>query len=129
MKHLILQDDELSYMVYYRPKDKCKMYEIIYRSQKEYWKVFDTKNEPSDNLLNFITLKLNNNGFKVVDITKEIDEKINVYGDLEIDSFFYKGRKIHELATGYGFFDSKWSYITCKTIEQVINYLDNEVVK
>lgn len=124
MKHLILQDDKLSFMVFYRPTDKAKMYEIVFKAQQHYWK---SDYENSDwGLLLTIIIKLRENGFKCVDITKEIDDKINVYSDLEIDSFFYKKRKIHQLATGYGFFDKDWAYNTCETIEQAIDYLDKE---
>lgn len=127
MKHLILQDDELSLMVYFRPKDKAKVYEIIFKAQQYYWKAHETGNEGDWSLIFYIKECLNERGFKVVDITKEIDDKINVYSDLEIDSFFYKKRKIHELATGYGFFDKNWSYNTCKTIEEAIGMIDKVV--
>ena len=123
MKHLILQDDNLTYMVYYRPKDKAKMYETIYRSQQSYWKK-GTKRQGGLLLINYITQWLNEKGFKVVDITKEIDNKINVFNDLEIDSFNYKYRTIHELSSGFGFFDNWLSFTTCDTIEQAIDIID-----
>jgi hypothetical protein len=126
MKHLILEDDKLSFMVFYRPQDTAKMYETIFRAQHYYWKSIDNGNKHDFSLIFYIKECLNERGFKVVDITKEIDDKINVYRDLEIDSFVYKKRKIHQLATGYGFFDKDWAYNTCETIEQAIDYLDKE---
>ena len=124
MKHLILQDDRLSYMVYYRPKDKARMYETIYHSQQSYWKTIDVPTQVL--LINYITQSLNSQGFKVVDITKEMDNKINVFNDLEIDSFNYKNHKIHDLASGFGFFNGCLSFTTCNTIEQAINIIDRE---
>ena len=121
MKHLIIKDHELSYMVYYRPKDKAKMYEVIYKAQQDFW-----SHNLGFELLNFITKKLNENGFKVADLSQEIKQSVNVRCDFSESSFFYKEIKVKENSYGYWFRIGTAIY-TCKTIEEAIKIIDKEV--
>lgn len=123
MKHLILKDDELSLMVYFRPKDKAKMYEIIFNSQQDY---NQNKDKYSLSLLPYIVSKLQLNGFKVVDMTEELKDCLNVYDDLGIDYLIYKGIKIYSYLYGYGF-RLQETFTATKTIEEAIKIIDLEV--
>lgn len=127
MKHLILQDDELSFMVYYQPRKKGQMFDLIFKSQQEYWKS-DYENSDWGLLLTMI-IKLQENGFKCVDITKEIDDKINVYSDLEIDSLVYRGVKIIQSQYGFSFYSNQSykSFNSVLNIEDAIKIIDKEL--
>lgn len=128
MKHLFLKDDELTFMVYYQPKQKAKLYELIFKTEQNYWK---SDYENSDwGLLSTIIIKLQENGFKVKEITQELKEAIEVYDDLAEDSFDYKGITINEsMYSGYCFYlnDSTKSFHSCATIEEAIETIDKEL--
>ena len=122
MKHLILQDHNLSYMVYFRPKDKAKLYQTIFLSQQKYW---GYGKHPLE-LLNYITLDLNKNGFKVVDISQEIKEIIDIRCEFSDSSFIY--RKIRVWFDPYGLhYHHKGRLTTCKSLEEAINLIDKEL--
>ena len=109
-------------MVYFRPKDKAKLYETIFLSQQKYRL---EKHNPLV-MLNYITLDLNKNGFKVVDISKEINEMCYVRCDFSAYSFFYKGKRISQNEYGY------WCILnerlhTCKNLEDILKIIDEEV--
>ena len=127
MKHLFLEDDETKLMVYYPPKKKALLYELVFKFEKEYWYLHDTEKEPSESLLWFIYFKLQENGFKVVDITTEEKEAINVYDDLTEDSFTYRGVLVSQsMYGGFSFWVGK-TLNTCLTIEEAINTIDKEL--
>lgn len=123
MKHLIIKDHKLSCMVYFRPKDKAKMYEIIFKSQQVYNR---NKDKYTLSLLPYIISKLQLNGFKVVDMTEELKDCLNVYKDLGNDYLMYKGIKIYSYFFGYGF-ELQGTFTTTKTFEEVIKIIDKEV--
>ena len=120
MKHLFLQDNNLSYLVYYRPKDKAKMYETIYKAQQDFW-----SHNYGYELLDFITKKLNENGFKVNDLSQEIKEMVNVCCDFSENSFFYGTTRVMENSYGYYFRLGETTH-TCKTIDEAIAIIDKE---
>lgn len=120
MKHLILHDHNLSYLVYFRPKDKAKMYEAIYKAQQDFW-----SHNYGFELLDFITKKLNENGFKVANLSQEIKEMVNVCCDFSENSFFYGTTKIMENSYGFCFRLGNATH-TCKTIEEAIAIIDKE---
>jgi len=119
MKHLILQDHNLSYLVYFRPKDKAKMYETIYKAQQQYW----SQSYGNFELLNYITLKLNRNGFKVADISQEIKEMVDVRCGFSPTSFVYGKTRIFENSYGFWFKLDNATH-TCKTIDEAIAIID-----
>ena len=121
MKHLILQDHNLSYMVYFRPNDKPKLYRTIFLSQQRYWQ---QENNPLE-LLNYITLDLNKNGFKVVDISQEIKQAVYIRSDFNEESFVYKGVRVRVNQFGYTF-RTKEKIHSCKDIDLVFMVIDKE---
>ena len=121
MKHLILQDNKLTYMVYFRPKDKVKMYEILIEAQKKFW-----KDELDMELIDYTKSLLNSNGFKVVDISDEIKDKLSLRTDFSDDYFTYKGIRVY--ISRYGLHYRYQGRLTaCKTIEEAIKMIDKEV--
>lgn len=122
MKHLIIQDHNLLYLVYFRPKDKAKMYETIYKAQQDFW-----SHNYNYELLNYITLKLNEQGFKVCDITNEMKNRVYLRSDFDEDRFFYRNILIRENGQSGFTFRIKQSYFSCKTIEDAIKLIDKEL--
>lgn len=120
MKHQIIEDNGLSYLVYYRPKDKAKMYETIYHAQRDFW-----LGKTGLNLINFITTKLNEQGFKVCDLTAEIKERIYLRCDFDDNAFSYKNIRVRESAFGFSF-RIKDTRFACETIADVIKLIDKE---
>lgn len=122
MKHLIIQDHNLSYLVYFRPKDKARMYEIIYKAQQKYF----SQDYGTFELLDYITTKLNENGFKVVDLSQEIKKAVYVRCDFNETSFFYKNIRVRENEYGYCFTIIGTTY-TCPNISGAIETIDKVV--
>lgn len=121
MKHLILHDHNLSYLVYFRPKDKARMYEIIYKAQQQYFSQDYGKFE----LLDYITNKLWENGFKVNDLSQEIKEMVYARYDFNEDSFIYQKVRVWENSYGFSFKLDNATH-TCKTIDEAIAIIDKE---
>ncbi len=120
MKHQIIEDSGLTYMVYYRPKDKAKMYETIYQAQRDFW-----SGKTSLHFIDFITTKLNEQGFKVCDLTTDIKERIFLRCDFDNNAFSYKNIRVRESAFGFSF-RIKDSRFVCETIADVIKLIDKE---
>lgn len=126
MKHLFVKDDEMSFMVYYPPKKKALLYELMFKRTQEYWKTNEAESSYTSLLPNLIK-HLQRNGFKCVDITIEKQETIDIYGDINEDSFMYRGVEISESQYGgYSFWVGKTLNI-CLTIEEAINTIDKEL--
>lgn len=123
MKHLIIQDHNLSYLVYFRPKDKAKMYETIYKAQQDFW-----SHNYNYELLDYITLKLNEQGFKVCDLSQEIKHSVYIRSEFSENAFWYKNIRVRESAFGF-YFVIKNTHYTGKTIAECIAIIDKETEK
>lgn len=117
-----MEDSNLSYLVYFRPKDKAKMYETIYIANKDFW-----SGKTGLNLINYTTTKLNEQGFKVCDITNEMKNRVYLRSDFDEDRFFYRNILIRENGQSGFTFRIKQSYFSCKTIEDAIKLIDKEL--
>jgi len=122
MKHLILNDNDTTLMVYFRPKDKVKLYETLVRSSVEYWHEEKPKNTIAEHTIKILNL----NGFKVVDISQETKDTLNLRCDFSDDYFTY--RNITIWFDPYGLhYRHKGRLTTCKSIEEAINLIDKEL--
>ena len=123
MKHLFLEDDETKLMVYYPPKKKALMYELIFKTYQQ--QCLDKRNGNTE--LYAIECALQQNGFKVVNITTEIKDTLNIYNDLTKDTFVYRGVFISQsMYSGYSFWVGK-TLNTCLNIEEAIATIDKEL--
>ena len=124
MKHLFLKDDELVLMVFYPPKKKAKMYETIFEAYQQ--QCLDKRNGNTE--LYAIECALQKNGFKVVNITTEIKDTLNIYKDLTQDTFVYRGVLISQsMYSTYSFWVGGKTFNTCFTIEEAIATIDKEL--
>ena len=117
-----MEDSNLSYLVYFRPKDKAKMYETIYNANKDFW-----SGKTGLKLIDYTTTKLQEQGFKVCDITNEMKSRVYLRSDFCEDRFFYKNILIRENGQSGFTFRIKQSYFSCKTIEDAIKLIDKEL--
>ena len=122
MKHLILQDDEMTFMVYYQPRKKEQMFDLIFKSQQTYWK---EQEETHLSLLPYLILDLQANGFKCVEITSEMKNAINVY-DLSPTTMTYKGIEIFESQYGFSFYLGS-QFNSCLSIGEATSEIDRYV--
>lgn len=124
MKHLFLKDDTQTFMVYYQPKKKAQMLDFIYQKQK----YFNSYKIEKHGLLKWLVKELQTNGYKVVEITDEVKNTINVNYDLDEESFVYKGITITQSYqyNTYHFYIGK-AFYTCATLEEAIETIDKEL--
>lgn len=125
MKHLFINDDEYTFMIYFQPKQKTKLIELIYETEKDYWA---SDYENSDwGLLMTIYFKLKEKGFKIKEITKEINQSIDVYNDLCEDTIRYRGVEVRQNPLGFNFRIGNTTN-SVFSLEQAIKTIDREVV-
>lgn len=124
MKHLFLTNDSNVFMVYYQPKKKAQMLDFIYQKQKHY----NLDEKEKSGLLKYIVKELQSNGYKVVEITSEVQNTININYDFDEESFVYRGVKIVQSQYGYSFYlnNSAKSFVSVLTIEEAIELIDKE---
>lgn len=101
MKHILLNDDEYTFLVFYQPKKKGQLFELLSTGTKEYWK---TQEKQRHGLLLHLVLDiLMTNGFKCKEM-KGTKESFNVYQDFEeTGDFYYKDTKINRVGNGFYF--------------------------
>ena len=122
MERLILEDCKTTYLVYYRPKDKVKLYEILFEAGID-WNVRYYNEMP---IGEFVKKDLNSHGFKVVDISDEIKSTLNLRRDLSERYFTYKGVRV--FIDPYGLtYQHKGRITACKSVEEAINLIDKEL--
>lgn len=121
MKHILLQDDEHIFLIYFEPNKKGKLFELLSTETRKYW---ENQDKIEWGLLFYLVLNvLRPNGFKCEEMF-ENEKIIDVYNDIdELGNFFYKQIKVNVDKMGVSF-DFKNTHYTFENMATAIAEID-----